>query len=54
MIADSVSVSESACQRCFRQMTGTTPIRYVRQFRIQKAQELLLDTEMHSNEVGSE
>ena len=41
-IADSVALSESACLRSFRQLLGTTPIQYVKQYRIEKAAELLL------------
>ncbi len=35
-IADSVALSESACLRSFRQLLGTTPIQYVKQYRIEK------------------
>lgn len=40
-IADSASISESECLRCFRAAIGTTPIQYVKQYRLQKAAELL-------------
>ena len=43
-IAASVALSESACLRSFRQMLGITPIQYVKQYRIEKAAELLLST----------
>lgn len=45
-IAQQVSISESECLRCFRATIGTTPIRYVRQHRIQKAVQLLTTTEL--------
>lgn len=45
-IAGSISVSESECLRCFRATIGTTPIRYVRDYRIQKAVHLLTTTEL--------
>lgn len=53
-IAESVSVSGSVCLRCFRQILGTTPIQYVKQFRIEKAAKLLLTTNMKVKEVGME
>ena len=53
-IADSVALSESACLRSFRQLLGTTPIQYVKQYRIEKAAELLLSTSMKTGEVGVE
>lgn len=43
-IARSAAVSESECLRCFRSAIGTTPIRYVKQYRIQKASQLLTST----------
>ncbi len=51
-IAASASVSESSCLRCFRQVLGTTPIQYLRHFRIEKAAELLLTTNQTAGEVG--
>ena len=36
-IAQSASVSESECLRCFRATIGTTPIRYLREYRIEQA-----------------
>lgn len=52
-IAQSASVSESECLRCFRDMLGTTPIRYVRQLRIQRAAELLESTSLKIAEIGA-
>lgn len=40
-IAASAAISESECLRCFRNTIGTPPIQYLRQFRVQKAAELL-------------
>lgn len=40
-IAKSALVSDSECLRCFRNIIGVTPIRYVKQYRLQKAEELL-------------
>ena len=52
-IAQSAAISESECLRCFRSMLGTTPIQYVRQFRIERAAELLEDTEEKVAEIGA-
>lgn len=43
-IAASATVSESECLRCFRSTIGTTPIQYLRQYRIQRAAEQLAGT----------
>ena len=40
-IAQSASVSESECLRCFRTTICTTPIRYLREYRIESAAQLL-------------
>lgn len=44
-IAGSVAISESECLRCFRKTIGTTPIQYVRQYRIQCACQYLISTQ---------
>lgn len=44
-IAESASISESEALRCFRRMIGMSPIRYVRQYRVERAMEMLSDTE---------
>ena len=51
-ISDCVALSESACLRSFRQLLGITPIQYVKQYRIEKAAELLLSTSMKIGEIG--
>lgn len=43
-IASSAMISESECLRCFRSTIGTTPIQYVKQYRIQQAAILLAST----------
>lgn len=45
-IAQAAAISESECLRCFRTTIGTTPIQYVRQYRIQKAVQLLSSTQL--------
>ncbi len=54
LIAGSVALSESACLRSFRQMLGITPIQYVKQFRVEKAAELLRSTRLKTGEIGME
>lgn len=51
-IAQSAAVSENECLRCFRSMTGSSPIQYVKQVRIQKAAELLETTDQKISEIG--
>ena len=53
-LADCVVLSESACLRSFRQFLGITPIQYVKQFRVEKAAELLRSTRLKTGEVGLE
>ena len=53
-IAACVALSESACLRSFRQLLGITPIQYVKQFRVEKAAELLRSTRLKTGEIGVE
>ena len=53
-IAACVALSESACLRSFRQLLGITPIQYVKQFRVEKAAELLRSTRLRTGEIGTE
>lgn len=52
-IAASASISESECLRCFRATIGATPIQYLRQFRVQKAVELLAGTTLKVGDIGA-
>lgn len=52
-IARSAAVSENECLRCFRSMTGSTPIQYVKQVRVQKAAELLASTDRKISDIGA-
>lgn len=52
-IAGSAMVSESECLRCFRSTIGAAPIQYLKQFRIQKAAELLLSSGESVGEIGA-
>lgn len=40
-VAASASVSVSECLRCFREVLGTTPMRYVREYRVRQAARLV-------------
>lgn len=53
-IARSAMVSESECLRCFRSVIGTPPVQYVKQFRLQKAAELLVSTSWSVSEIGAQ
>ncbi|MBQ8505868.1 MAG: AraC family transcriptional regulator [Clostridia bacterium] len=52
-IAASASVSASECLRCFHNTIHMTPIQYLRQYRIQRAAELLRLTDMKIADVGA-
>lgn len=52
-IAESASLSESECLRCFRAVIGAAPIQYVRQLRVQRAAELLAVTDRKISEIGA-
>ena len=41
VLSDSAEISESEAMRCFHNMLGTTPIQYVKNYRIRKAAEML-------------
>lgn len=53
-IARSATVSESECLRCFRATIGTTPIQYLKQYRIQKAAQLLLGSQEKVADIGAQ
>lgn len=44
-IARSTGISESECLRCFHTIIGTTPIQYLRQYRIQRSAQMLVQTQ---------
>lgn len=52
-IAGSAMISESECLRCFRSTIGAAPAQYLKQFRIQKAAELLASSAESVGEVGA-
>lgn len=51
-LADAAFVSKTECIRCFKAITGRTPIQYLKEFRIQKAAELLISTDMNISMAG--
>ena len=52
-IAASALISESECLRCFRATIGTTPIRYLRQYRVQQAARQLLSSDTKISEIAA-
>lgn len=53
-IADSASISESECLRCFRNVLGSTPIAYLKKYRLQHAAELLNSTQLKISYIGQQ
>lgn len=53
-IAQSATISESECVRCFRDSVGISPMKYVKQFRIQNAAELLIETNRSISDIASQ
>ena len=51
-IAHCASISESECLRCFRTTIGTTPIQYLKQYRIQQAARLLTETGQKVSDIA--
>lgn len=50
-IADSAFISRRECLRCFRHIVGMSPIQYVIELRIQKAKQLLLETDLSVSDI---
>ncbi len=53
-IAGAAAISESECLRCFRCTIGVTPIQYVRQYRIQRACDLLTASNLRIGEIAQQ
>lgn len=53
MIAEAAMISESECLRCFRSIIGMSPIQYLKQFRIERACELIISTNETIGKIGS-
>ena len=52
-IADSAHVSRSECIRCFKKNVDETPVRYLTDFRIESAANMLLMTEKPVSEIAA-
>lgn len=52
-IAACASVSESECLRCFHSTIGTSPMAYVKKYRLQKAADLLHATDGKIQDIGA-
>ena len=52
-ISKHAMLSESECLRCFQKNIGTSPIQYVKQYRIKKAKELLTTTNQKISDIGN-
>ena len=50
-IARSANISKSECFRCFRTLISSKPLTYLNEYRLKKAAELLLNTDMQITEV---
>ncbi len=51
-IADTAAVSPSVCLRCFQKTLGTSPMQYVKQYRIRKAAGLLEKTNLTAKDIA--
>lgn len=51
-IAASAAISESEALRCFRGTIGTSPIQYVKQYRIQQAAQQILETSDRISDIA--
>ena len=52
-IAQSANISENECLRCFRSVIGVSPMQYVRQVRLQRAEELLAFTDLKISDIAA-
>ena len=51
-IAQHISISEDYLTFCFRQELGTTPIRYLQRYRVNRAKQLLRNSEKSITEIA--
>lgn len=51
-LAESVQVSKSVCLRCFKDKLYTTPMTYLREYRLSKAADLLKGSTLSIGEIG--
>ena len=53
MLAQSANVSKSECLRCFKSTLQITPYKYLMEYRLSKAAELLKNTDMLIENIAS-
>lgn len=53
-LAKSASVSKSECLRCFNQTLQTTPYKYLVEYRLARAEQLLLDNSLSIGEIAEQ
>ncbi len=51
-IAQSINCSNSVCLRCFNQLLGTTPIQYLKNYRLEKAAQMLKTTSKSAKDIA--
>ena len=51
-IAASAYISSTECMRCFKEILHTTPIRFLKQIRLRRAEKLLSSTDLKVEEIG--
>ncbi len=51
-ISASVNTSNTVCLRCFHQLLGTTPIQYLKNYRLEKAAQMLKTTSRTAKEIA--
>ena len=51
-IAAAASLSDSECLRCFRTSIGSTPIQYLKHYRLQQATSLLISTDKKITDIA--
>lgn len=54
MLAKSANVSKSECLRCFKTTLHTTPYKYLSEYRLSKAADMLKNTDMQIENIASE
>ena len=52
-LANAGGISKSACTRCFKEALDTTPLQYVKRFRLQAAANRLRETDWMVSEIGT-
>lgn len=53
-IAKSSNISDRECSRCFQRSINTSPINYLNDFRVRRAAQLLISSDMTIIEIGEE